>query len=137
MPDAIAQFAKAKYLNLESFRKTGVGVRTPVWFAQDQESASPADFSPNAGSIFYIYTTPDAGKLKRIRNNPRVRIAPCDLRGNLRGAWVDARARICEGPEAAHGQDLLRRKYGWMKIAGDFFSRLRGRTQAVIAIHVD
>jgi PPOX class probable F420-dependent enzyme len=137
MPDAIAQFAKAKYLNLETFRKTGVGVRTPVWFAQDAGAPSRADFSPDGGSVFYIYSTPDAGKVKRIRNNPRVRVAPCNIRGNLRGAWVDARARICEGPEAAHGQHLLRRKYGWMKIAGDFFSRLRGRTQVVIAIHMD
>ena len=124
MPDPIAQFANAKYLNLETFRKTGVGVRTPVWFAQE-------------GSIFYVYTLPDAGKTKRIRNNPKVRVAPCDMRGNLRGAWVDARARICESSEAAHGQELLRCKYGWMKIIGDFFSRLRGRTQAVIAIDMD
>ena len=35
MPDAIGQFAKAKYLNLETFRKTGIGVRTPIWFAQE------------------------------------------------------------------------------------------------------
>ena len=34
MPDAIAQFAQAKYLSL-AFRKTGMGVRTPVWFAED------------------------------------------------------------------------------------------------------
>ena len=121
MPDAIAQFANAKYLNLETFRKTGVGVRTPVWFAQE-------------GSLFYVYTLPDAGKTKRICNNPKVRVAPCDMRGNLRGAWVDARARICDSAEAAHGQQLLRLKYGWMKIVGDFFSRLRGRTQTVIAI---
>ena len=121
MPDPIAQFANAKYLNLETFRKTGVGVRTPVWFAREKD-------------IFYIYTLPDMGKTKRIRNNPKVRIAPCDMRGNLRGAWVDAHARICDGTEAAHGQELLRRKYGWMKIVGDFFSRLRGRTQVVIAI---
>ena len=124
MPDPIAQFASAKYLNLETFRKTGVGVCTPVWFAQEND-------------IFYVYTLPDAGKTKRIRNNPKVRIAPCDMRGNLRGAWVDAKARICDGPEMAHGQGLLRRKYGWMKIVGDFFSRLRGRTQIVIAIHLD
>jgi len=124
MPDPIAQFANAKYLNLETFRKTGVGVRTPVWFAQESE-------------VFYIYSAPDAGKAKRIRNNPKVRVAPCDMRGNLRGAWVEARARICESSEAAHGQDLLRHKYGWMKIIGDFFSRLRGRTQAVIAIDMD
>jgi PPOX class probable F420-dependent enzyme len=124
VPDPIAQFAGAKYLKLETFRKTGVGVRTPVWFAQERDT-------------FYIYTPTDFGKAKRIRNNPKVRIAPCDMRGNLRGAWVDARARICEEPEAARGQELLRRKYGWMKIVGDFFSRLRGRTQVVIAIQVD
>ncbi len=137
MPDAIAQFVKAKYLNLETFRKTGVGVCTPVWFAQDQGTMSRADSSPASASVFYIYSEPDSGKVKRIRNNPRVRIAPCNFRGHLRGAWVGARARICEAPEAAHGQDLLRHKYGWIKIAGDFFSRLRGRTQGVIAIHVD
>jgi len=124
MPDAIAQFTKANYLNLETFRKIGAGVRTPVWFAEE-------------GTVFYIYTLPDAGKVKRIRNNPKVRLAPCDMRGNLRGAWIDAHARLCSGDEAVHGQDLLRRKYGWMKIVGDFFSRLRGRTQVVVAIHLD
>ena len=124
MADPIAQFANAKYLNLESFRKTGVGVRTPVWFAQEE-------------TTFYVYSEAESGKVKRIRNNPKVRTAPCDMRGNLRGAWVDARAQLCGGPEAMHGQELLRRKYGWMKIVGDFFSRLRGHTQAVIAIQVD
>ena len=124
MPDAIAQFANAKYLNLESFRKSGMGVRTPVWFAQQAE-------------VFYVYTEPDSGKVKRIRNNPKVRVAPCDMRGNLRGAWVEARARICQGDEATLGQQLLRQKYGWMKKIGDFFSGLRGRTQSVLAIHFD
>ena len=127
MPDAISQFANAKYLNLETFRKTGVGVRTPVWFAQEPSES---------GGVFYIYSAPDAGKVKRVRSNSKVRAAPCDMRGNLRGAWVDGRARICEGAEAAYGQDLLRRKYGWMKIIGDFFSRLRGRTQTLLAIEM-
>ena len=89
------------------------------------------------GPVFYVYTLPDSGKAKRIRNNPRVRVAPCDMRGNRRGAWVDAHARICGDQETAYGQDLLRRKYGWLKMAGDFFSRLRGRTQIVIAIRID
>jgi PPOX class probable F420-dependent enzyme len=123
MPDAIAQFATAKYINLETFRKSGVGVRTPVWFAQD-------------GNVFYVYSEQDAGKVKRIRNNPRVRVAPCTFRGALRGAWIDAQARFCEGNEAAHGQQLLRRKYGWLKIIGDFFSRLLGHAQTVIAIQL-
>ena len=49
MPDALAQFANARYISLETFRKTGVGVRTPVWFAQN-------------GNLFYVYTLPDSGQ---------------------------------------------------------------------------
>jgi PPOX class probable F420-dependent enzyme len=126
MPDALAQFASAKYISLETFRKTGVGVRTPVWFA-----AAPA-----APETFYVYSAPDAGKLKRIRNNPHVRVAPCDIRGNLRGAWLDGQASIVEGVEAGKGQELLRQKYGWMKRIGDFFAKFRGRPQAVLQIRV-
>jgi uncharacterized protein len=128
MPDAIGQFAKAKYLSLETFRKTGVGVRTPVWFADDPSQTV---------TTFYVYTLPDSGKAKRIRNNPRIRIAPCNMRGDLRGAWVDARARICSGDEAAKGQSLLNQKYGLMKRIGDFFSGLRGRVQCVLAIEIE
>ncbi len=131
MSDAISQFAKTKYFSLETFRKTGVGVRTPVWFAAD-----PASPLPNDVNTFYVYTLPDSGKAKRIRNNPKVRINPCTMRGDLRGAWVDARARICEGAEAAKGQALLNEKYGLMKRMGDFFSRLRGRVQCVLAIEI-
>jgi PPOX class probable F420-dependent enzyme len=138
MLDAIGQFAEAKYLNLETFRKTGVGVRTPVWFAQDPTTTSSLDVDVRRPlATFYVYTLPDSGKAKRIRNNPKVRVAPCNMRGNLRGAWVDARARFCEGVEAQQGQDLLRLKYGLAKIIGDFFSRLRGRTQIVLAIELD
>jgi uncharacterized protein len=126
MPDALAQFASAKYINLETFRKTGVGVRTPVWFAAD----------PAAPDIFYLYSEADAGKVKRIRNNPHVRVAPCDIRGNLRGAWVDGQARIVEGGEASKAQNLLRQKYGWMKRMGDFFSRLMGHKQRLLQISV-
>ena len=91
MPDAVAQFANANYLNLETFRKSGIGVCTPVWFAQ-----APAQSDAMSGpAVFYVYSEADAGKVKRVRNNPKVRVAPCDMRGNLRGAWVDARARIC------------------------------------------
>ena len=127
----IAQFAGAKYLNLETFRKTGVGVPTPVWFARDVLRNAPTI------TVFYIYSEADAGKVKRIRNNPKVRVAPCTMRGDVRGAWIDGRARICEDDEAAHGQQLLTQKYGLLKILGDFFSRLMRHKQTVIAVEVD
>ena len=131
MADAIAQFARAKYLNLETFRKTGVGVRTPVWFAQDVLHSAPTI------TVFYIYSEADAGKVKRIRNNPKVRVAPCTMRGDVRGAWIDGCARTCGDDEAAHGQQLLTQKYGLLKIVGDFFSRLMRHKQTVIAVEVD
>jgi len=125
MPDAIAQFAAARYLNLETFRKSGVGVRTPVWFAQEP-----------GREIFYVYSEADAGKVKRIRNNAKARIAPCTFGGDLRGAWIEARARICDAEEAANGQQRLRAKYGLPKILGDFFGKLRGHKHAVLAIEL-
>jgi PPOX class probable F420-dependent enzyme len=119
--EGLAQFANQKYLSLESFRKNGKGVATPVWFAE-------------SGGRFYIYTLAGAGKVKRIRNDPRVRIAPCDVRGRLKGDWVEARARIVTGAEVDRGHELLNRKYGWLKRIGDFFSRLRKRERSVIEI---
>jgi Pyridoxamine 5'-phosphate oxidase len=65
-----------KYLNLESFKRDGTPVQTPVWFAEDH-------------GLLYVYTLANAGKVKRIRRNPRIRIAPCTMRGTLIGPWVD------------------------------------------------
>ncbi len=130
MADPVGQFTRAKYLSLETFRKTGMGVRTPVWFAQDVSHTDPSI------TVFYIYSEISAGKLKRVRNNPNVRIVPCTLRGAVRGVWIDGRARICDAYDAEHGQQLLRQKYGLLKICGDFFGRLLRHKQEVIAVEV-
>lgn len=90
-----AAFARRKYLNLETFRKSGEGVRTPIWFAEDTSSG--------AITKLYCYTIGNTGKVKRIRNNPKVRIAPCDMRGKVLGEWMDARIEMVSGEEAAHG----------------------------------
>ena len=119
--DRLAPFANQKYLSVESYRKTGTPVATPVWFAE-------------AGGVIYIYSLSTAGKVKRVRNNPRVRIAPCDIRGRITGQWVEAEARILGGAEDRHAHQALNRKYGWMKRLGNFFSRLRGRENVTIAI---
>ena len=121
--ERLSQFADEKYLNLESSRKTGQTVATPVWFAED-------------GALLYIYSLADAGKVKRIRNNPRVRVTPCDMRGKLKGDWVEARARIVQGAEAAKGHQLLDQKYGLFKKIGNLFSKLMNRERVVIAIEL-
>ena len=116
-----------KYINLETFRKNGQGVRTPVWFAGEPEQGVPEKL--------YAYSTADSGKAKRIRNNPRVRVAPCDVRGKLLGEWIDARAEIVSGEEAEQGMNLLNKKYfPWRQILG-FFSLFSRHKRVVFVIH--
>jgi len=116
------------------FEKKGLGVRTPVWFAAS--AAISPDSSEVILVILYVYTIGNSGKVKRIRNNPRVRIAPCNMRGGLRGDWVDARAEILQGEEAAKGMRLLNRKYLPWKQLLDFFAMFRQRERTVFALRI-
>lgn len=122
-------FADQKYLNLETFKKSGDGVKTPVWFA-----AEPSAKLDSSEAKLYLYTIGVSGKVKRIRNNPRVRIAPCDVRGNVQGDWVDARAEIVTGDEAEHGMQLLNKKYFPLKQILAFFAWFSRRGRTVMAI---
>jgi PPOX class probable F420-dependent enzyme len=127
MPDTrFASLQARKYVNLETFRKNGQGVRTPVWFAGEPEQSVPEKL--------YAYSTADSGKAKRIRNSPRVRVAPSDVRGKLLGEWIDALAEIVTGAEAEHGMKLLNKKYfPWRQLLG-FFSLLSRHKRVVFVI---
>lgn len=124
-----ASFAGHKYLNLETFKRSGDGVKTPVWFAAD-----PANDLASDAARLYSYSMGNSGKVKRIRNNAHVRIAPCDMSGKLLGEWVEARAEIVTGAEAEYGNRLLNKKYlPWKQLLNFFASfRRRGREGFVI-----
>ncbi len=123
--------AGKKYLNLETFRKNGDAVRTPVWFAADTGDTKDA-----GAQKLYIYTIGESGKVKRIRNNRQVRIAPCGMRGGLQGDWIPATAEIVTGEEAAHGMRLLNRKYvPWRQVL-DFFAAFRRRKRIVFVVRL-
>jgi PPOX class probable F420-dependent enzyme len=128
--DPFAPFAGQKYLCVETLRKNGAAVRTPVWFAAESPSNPPG----NAATL-YFYTIHNSGKIKRIRNNPRVRIAPCGMRGEVQGPWSDARAEIIEGEAARHATKMLDRKYFPLKQILNFFALLRGHRRDVVALH--
>ncbi|HEY5868331.1 MAG TPA: PPOX class F420-dependent oxidoreductase [Candidatus Tectomicrobia bacterium] len=117
----LAPFVGQRYLNLESVKRDGTPVQTPVWFAEEQ-------------GVLYVYTLANAGKVRRIRRHPRIRIAPCTMRGTVTGPWVEGDATIVDATTAAQGHALLRHKYGWMKGLGDLYSRLMHRERVVIAI---
>ena len=87
----------SKYLSLTTFRKTGVPVRTPVWFAEND-------------SKLYLFTNPKSGKVKRIRNNPRVQVASCTMRGSVTGPEFEASARIMSHFEEENARRVMNKK---------------------------
>lgn len=117
---SFAPFGEHKYLSLETFKKNGDGVKTPVWFVLNQ-------------GLLYVYTEADSWKVKRIRNNPRVRVALCTVRGRVTGPWVDATAAIIDGDERQMADRLLDRKY-WLKVIANWFRKVSPRERAMIRI---
>ena len=115
-------FEKQKYLNLETFRKSGVGVKTPVWFVQD-------------GDVLYVRTIAGSGKVKRIRNNPQVNIAPCKMDGAPLGDWVQVQAREISNEEIDNMVDrLLGKKYGLMKRLFSITGNRDGRKNTILEL---
>jgi PPOX class probable F420-dependent enzyme len=130
--DALGALHDAKYLSLESYRRSGTGVRTPVWFAAGAE-----DFTNSDNRKLYVYTTADSGKAKRVRRCSTVRIAACDLRGRATAPWTDAVAEVVTGEESELGMRLLDRKYfPWKQLLNLSAMLFRRRERIVIAIRV-
>jgi PPOX class probable F420-dependent enzyme len=115
MPPAGTPLDDERYINLETFKKDGNGVKTPVW-------AAPLD------GRLVVFTDGTSYKVKRLRRDPRIRAAPCDVRGNVKGAWLDGTGRILEDDaDKARAMAALRRKYGWQIRVLDVFSWLGRR----------
>ncbi|WP_327678819.1 PPOX class F420-dependent oxidoreductase [Streptomyces sp. NBC_00467] len=95
-------FAAAKYISVTTFRKDGTGVATPVWFAED-------------GGKLYAWTRTDSWKVKRLRNDPRVVVSVCDVRGRIaEGApTAEGTAELLDTAATARIRKLLARKYTW------------------------
>jgi PPOX class probable F420-dependent enzyme len=89
-----------KYVSLATFRKNGVAVPTPVWFGED-------------GGRLYVMTNSKLGKYKRIRNNPKVTVAPCTIRGKIIGPQFPGTARILRPEEFDRARGPIKAKY-WL-----------------------
>jgi len=112
------------YVSLVTYRRDGTPVQTPVWFAE-------------LDGKLYVFTDGTSYKVKRLRRDPRVRVAVCGVAGAVRGEWLDGRGRIVEE------QDLVQRayaaldaKYGWQKKLLDLGSWLGGRIDRRAMIEV-
>jgi uncharacterized protein len=117
-------FARQQTVLLTTFRRDGTPVKTPVNIAVDGDRA-------------FIRSWDSAGKVKRIRNNPEVAIAPCTARSRQTGPPMSARARILSGQESARAGRLLARKHPILQVQGFLVplgQRLRGNTTTHIEL---
>jgi PPOX class probable F420-dependent enzyme len=94
-----APLAGAEFIVLTTYRRSGVGVPTPVWFA-------------HVDGVLYVTTGADAGKVKRLRTNPVVQVAASDRVGTVLGPAVAGRGRVLERDEEASARTALQQKYG-------------------------
>jgi len=117
--------ATEKYVSLSTYRRNGVEVKTPVWIAE-------------LAGRYYVFSAGEAGKIKRIRATPRVRLAACDVRGKVKSAWIDARARIILDPALIVGvRKALRSKYGLLMLLIDVMATVTGRMRRRAYIEIE
>ena len=99
MGNQLEQFIEQKYINLETYKKDGTPIRTPVWFVIDND-------------LIYVITMESTGKVKRLKNNQEVRIVSCSFKGKPKNGWVKAKAEKITGEEADNAIKLRKKKYG-------------------------
>ncbi|MEU2612305.1 PPOX class F420-dependent oxidoreductase [Micromonospora sp. NPDC007271] len=117
------RLAAEKYVLLTTFRKDGRAVPTPVWAVRDGEALA-------------VWTAADTGKVKRIRRDGRVTVAPCDVRGRPHGEAVPGHATICDLAGTRRIRGLLKQKYrliGRLSLLG---SRLRRGETGTVGLRI-
>ncbi|GAA1504190.1 PPOX class F420-dependent oxidoreductase [Dactylosporangium maewongense] len=110
MTSAAKQLGDEAYIAVTTFRRDGTAVSTPVWVAPD-------------GDALVIWTVADSGKVKRIRRDGAVTVAPCTVRGVPTGEAVPGHATILGADGGRTARELIKRKYGlrgrlfvWMSV---------------------
>ncbi|MFE9206083.1 MULTISPECIES: PPOX class F420-dependent oxidoreductase [unclassified Micromonospora] len=117
------RLAAEKYVLLTTFRKDGRGVATPVWAVRD-------------GDALAVWTASDSGKVKRIRRDGRVTVAPCDVRGRPHGEALPGHAAICDLVGTQRIRGLLKHKYRMIGRLSLLGSRLRRGERGTVGLRV-
>ena len=99
MESKLGQFIDQKYINLETYKKDGTPIRTPVWFVIDND-------------LIYVITRDSTGKVKRLKNNQDVQIVSCSFKGEPKNEWVKGKTEMITGEEADKAIKLRKKKYG-------------------------
>lgn len=120
--EKLAMFEGQKYICVETYKKNGQGVKTPVWFVISD-------------GIIYLSTMATSWKAKRLKNNKSVRIVPSNFQGVPKGQWIEGNAFFEDESKLKSVMSLRNKKYGLLaKIIGMISSR-KGKV-AIIGIKI-
>lgn len=121
--DPLSSYRQQQYMNIETYRKTGEALRTPVWFVE-------------ANGELCFTTEARSGKVKRLRRNPAVRVAPCKVNGELVGDWHPGTARFLSEDEIPMVKRIYSRKYGIQKVFFDLAGLFQRQDRLLIAVRL-
>jgi PPOX class probable F420-dependent enzyme len=117
----ISGLSEMKYINLETYKKNGQPVRTPVWFVIYNKK-------------IYFRTDSNSGKVKRIMNNQNVSIAACDLLGKIKAEWIKGVVKIANDVDPETINTLINKKYSFMQSFIRIMYKLRNIKVIIILV---
>lgn len=121
---ALESLAESTYVLLTTFRRDGRPVPTPVWAVRD-------------GDALVVWTVADSGKVKRIRRDGSVTVAPCTARGRPLGEAVAGRATLTGPvPHDRRVRALFGRKYGLFGRLVMLGSRIRRGREGTVGVRI-
>jgi len=94
----LQHFERTRAVLLTTYKRCGTPIATPLWGYLD-------------GTTYYVTTGKNSSKVKRLRTNPSVSLAPCNQRGKITGEEVAGTARILSADETAKVLARKKRRY--------------------------
>lgn len=113
----LEEIESEKYIAVETYKKNGNIVRTPVWFTIKDNQ-------------IFVVTRDQTGKVKRLKNNTQVKIATCTIKGDIKGKWVSGIAEILDEGKTKDAVKRRDKKYGFFSKMARFLTKNKGELLA-------
>ena len=110
---SLDEIKSEKYISLETYRKNGKSVKSPVWFVIEND-------------LLYIITRSQTGKVKRLKNNLQVKFALCTMKGKITGEWISGTVKILDEKQTKEAVKMRDKKYGFLAKIAKFLSKSKG-----------
>jgi len=113
MNEILNELESEKYINLETYRKNGNAVHTPVWFVLSD-------------NLIHVISGEKTGKVKRLKNNPKIKFARCRFKGELKGDWHSGISKFFDDDQVQKILKLRKKKYGFFSSFVASLSKSKG-----------